>query len=219
MSRDWRVAESLKTLRGQVDARWPGRSKDSDGSIGNAEHSARESDHNPNDAGVVCAIDITHDPKSGCDSYALAETLRAGRDHRIEYIISNRKICSSHVEPWSWRPYHGKNPHDHHVHVSVKQDPKQYDDTSSWNLEAKPMPAPVSVTPVTPPTLRKGSSGAAVEELQRLLNTKSIALKVDGDFGTTTLTGVKRFQASRGLVADGVAGPQTWAALKLGEGK
>ncbi len=65
---NWRLAKSLETLRSQVNAVHPNRSKESDGSIGNAEHSARESDHNPNSAGVVCAIDITPDPAGGVDS-------------------------------------------------------------------------------------------------------------------------------------------------------
>lgn len=205
----WRLAKSLETLRSQVNALYPSRSKDSDGSIGDVSHSARTSDHNPNDAGVVCAIDITHDPKSGCDSYALAEVLRASRDPRIKYIISNRKICSSDTQPWAWRKYTGKNPHDHHVHVSVKSPGKFYDDTAPWNLTAQPMPAPVATAPAPPKTLRAGDTGPAVADLQ-------VALKVkpDGVFGADTLTAVKAFQKAHKLVADGVVGPQTWAALK-----
>lgn len=209
----WRVAQSLITLRDQVNERWPNRNKENDGTIGDASHSSRASDHNPDNNGIVCAMDITHDPRSGCDSYALAEVFRAAKDRRIKYIISNRKIASSSVDPWQWRPYHGANPHDHHVHVSVIDIKSLYDDVSPWDLDAKPMPAPVAVASVLPPTLRIGSSGDAVEELQRLLGTKSIAVKSDGEFGPATSASVKRFQSSRGLVADGVAGPQTWAAL------
>lgn len=210
----WRVAHSLEKLRSQVNERWPTRSKENDGTIGDAGHSARESDHNPDRDGVVCAMDITHDPKSGCDSYALAEVFRASRDPRIKYIISNRKICSSQVDPWQWRPYHGPNPHDHHVHVSVIDERKLYDDVATWNLDAKPMPAPVPIVVATPPTLRKGANGSAVEDLQRALNARSIIGDIDGKFGTATYLSVKRFQQSRGLVADGVVGPQTWNALK-----
>lgn len=68
----WRLAHSLETLRAQVNAKWPNRSKSSDGSIGDASHSSRLSDHNPDPSGVVRAIDITHDPLSGFDSYAFA---------------------------------------------------------------------------------------------------------------------------------------------------
>jgi hypothetical protein len=36
---------------------------------------------------------------------------------------------------------------------------------------------------------------------------------VDGIFGTKTLTAVKLFQISKGLVVDGIVGPQTWSYL------
>lgn len=210
---NWRVAKSLMQLREQINARWPNRSKDNDGTIGDANHSARTSDHNPNDNGVVCAMDITHDPKSGCDSYALAEVFKASRDKRIKYIISNKKICSSTVDAWTWRPYHGLNPHDHHVHVSVFDQLTLCDDVSPWNLDAKPMPPPVSVAKVPLPTLRKEDSGDAVKDMQAKLGQRGITLKVDGSFGAATERAVRQFQSQRGLVADGICGPQTWAAL------
>lgn len=131
----WRLANSLVTLREQVNEAFPHRSKGSDGSIGDADHASRASDHNPwVDGNVVTAIDITHDPDSGCDSYRLAEELKASRDPRVKYIISNRKICSSEVVPWKWRPYKGKNPHSRHVHISVHPNRDFYDDTSPWAL-------------------------------------------------------------------------------------
>ena len=130
----WRVAKSLLHLKKQVDEAFPDRSKDSDGTIGDANHSARTSDHNPDTDGVVKAMDITHDPDNGVDSYKLAEELRASRDHRIKYIISDRKICSSTQSPWMWRRYTGSNPHDHHVHVSVLPDRRHFDDESDWDL-------------------------------------------------------------------------------------
>ncbi|WP_062065248.1 peptidoglycan-binding protein [Cellvibrio sp. OA-2007] len=67
-------------------------------------------------------------------------------------------------------------------------------------------------------TLRKGSIGESVQQLQKLLNAynKNTALIVDGDFGVATLNAVKRFQQSKGLTPDGVVGPKTWQALSLG---
>jgi peptidoglycan hydrolase-like protein with peptidoglycan-binding domain len=38
-------------------------------------------------------------------------------------------------------------------------------------------------------------------------------LDVDGDLGPATSAAIKAFQTSHGLVADGIAGPQTLAAL------
>jgi putative chitinase len=59
-------------------------------------------------------------------------------------------------------------------------------------------------------TLRKGSQGPEVVRLQRLLHLKP----ADGDFGPKTAAAVREFQKSHGLVADGVVGPATWAALE-----
>jgi len=140
--RPWRLAEGLNTLRTQINALAPRRSKVSDGTIGDAAHQSRSSDHNPwvidGDMGVVTAIDVTHDPAGGCDGNWLAETLRANADKRIKYVIWNRRIASRDpiggAAAWAWRPYTGKNPHDHHVHVSVRSDKQYYDLATPWVL-------------------------------------------------------------------------------------
>lgn len=134
----WRVADSLLILRAQVNSKFPNRAKGWDGTIGDEAHASRTSDHNPwvhdGTVGVVTAMDITHDPAHGCDSYKLAEQLRLSRDPRLKYIISNGHICSSETSPWLWRPYHGQNKHDHHMHVSVKSDKVHYDDRAPWEI-------------------------------------------------------------------------------------
>lgn len=67
------------------------------------------------------------------------------------------------------------------------------------------------------PTIREGSIGSAVLSMQLLLIHKwAISCGpdgADGDFGTNTDTALRRFQAQKGLVADGVCGHATWAAL------
>jgi len=64
------------------------------------------------------------------------------------------------------------------------------------------------------PTLRRGSQGDEVADLQMLLNSKfGYELEVDGNFGKATETAVKDFQKKHGLTADGVVGKKTWAAL------
>jgi peptidoglycan hydrolase-like protein with peptidoglycan-binding domain len=55
--------------------------------------------------------------------------------------------------------------------------------------------------------------GGGVRALQRALE-----VPVDGDFGAQTEKALKRWQRGHGLEADGVAGPQTRAALGLGQG-
>lgn len=134
----WRLAKSLDKLRHQVNARWPHRSKKCDGTIGDAKHASRSSDHNPHvkdgKLGVVTAMDITHDPRHGVDITKLAEALRASRDHRIKYLICNAKICSSMKLPWKWRKYTGSNPHSLHMHVSVRALKSLYDSQEPWSI-------------------------------------------------------------------------------------
>jgi len=65
-------------------------------------------------------------------------------------------------------------------------------------------------------TLRRGSKGDEVEELQALLNAKYGAnLEIDGVFGAKTEAAVKAFQSAHGLAADGVVGPKTRKALGM----
>lgn len=138
----WRIAKALLALRRQVDARSPRRSKASDGAIGDAAHATRNSDHNPwvrdGGMGVVTAIDITNDPAGGCDAGKLAESIVGSRDARVKYVIWNRRIASSAAiggsAAWAWRPYRGSNPHNHHVHISVKAEKARYDDEAAWQI-------------------------------------------------------------------------------------
>lgn len=84
---------------------------------------------------------------------------------------------------------------------------------TKYNLTAwdKSYTAPVA----TYPTLRRGSKGGYVKELQTILNYNFGAhLVVDGCYGPLTQIAVISFQKMRGLVADGICGPKTWAELK-----
>lgn len=65
--------------------------------------------------------------------------------------------------------------------------------------------------------LKKGNSGAAVVALQAALNKAGAtpALQVDGVFGSSTTNALKTFQQKNKLTADGIAGPQTFAALGI----
>lgn len=70
-------------------------------------------------------------------------------------------------------------------------------------------PGPVPDQPV----LHLGETGPAVESLQRLLVARGYSLTVDGRFGPATHLAVQHIQAAAGLVADGIVGALTWAAL------
>ena len=140
MASDWRIAPALETLRAEINASAPERSKASDGGIGDTRHAATASDHNPCACcRVVCARDFTHDPAGGFDSYAFAEWLGRrvayGHEPRVRYVISHGRIFSGEGqkhEPGAWRPYSGKNRHAHHVHVSVRHGAQFYDNPAPW---------------------------------------------------------------------------------------
>lgn len=76
-----------------------------------------------------------------------------------------------------------------------------------------PKPAPV-VAPKTYPTLKSGSRGAAVTDMQNKL--KKLGLykgKIDGVYGSGSRTAIINFQKKYKLKADGVAGPATLSKL------
>jgi putative chitinase len=66
------------------------------------------------------------------------------------------------------------------------------------------------------PALKNGSNGDDVKRLQQALKDKGLYTgPIDGAFGPGTEAAVRAFQASKGLGADGVAGPVTKAALGI----
>jgi peptidoglycan hydrolase-like protein with peptidoglycan-binding domain len=212
----WRIAKSLETLRAQINAHYPKRSKVSDGTIGDAAHSSRTSDHNPDSKGRVCAFDITEDFKNGPDLPKLLPLLL--RDSRTKYIIYEGKIYNPTIQNGAARPYTGVNAHKQHLHLSVTQ--AGADDVREWALpgaavsSAPPNPAPEPTKPRQ--TLKKGMTGGDVPVLQlRLKELGDYKGLVDGDFGPKTEAAVKAIQARTGLKADGVVGPLTWAKLAV----
>lgn len=64
-------------------------------------------------------------------------------------------------------------------------------------------------------TIRMGSKGNAVAELQGILNAwdPELQLSVDSQFGAATQAAVIRFQQAHALTADGIVGPHTWGVL------
>jgi Putative peptidoglycan binding domain/Chitinase class I len=65
-------------------------------------------------------------------------------------------------------------------------------------------------------TLKIGSKGTRVNDLQKRL--KELGFNpgaIDGDFGPAVQAALIAFQKSKGLLADGIAGPRTFTALEL----
>ncbi|MEO1544470.1 MAG: hypothetical protein AAFR75_10695, partial [Pseudomonadota bacterium] len=142
----WRPAAALTKLKEQIDVLYPGRSKASDGFIGDSAHCPGASDHCPNidlnGVGIVAAFDCTHDPANGCDLHVITNAIIKSRDARIKYIIFDSRICSSYEvdghQEWEWRPYSGSNPHDRHAHFSVLSDVSKFDDVTAWQVRLQP---------------------------------------------------------------------------------
>jgi hypothetical protein len=73
--------------------------------------------------------------------------------------------------------------------------------------------APARAASEGPAMLSLGDRGPDVAKLQAQLNKQGAQLLVDGDFGRNTVAALMAFEASRNLVADGVAGETTLKAL------
>lgn len=136
---DWRVGDGLRVLLHQLDAMWPTGTA-VDGTIGDAAHAARDSDHNPRDFGyprqIVLAADIgEHIEDQG---QQLVDALVASRDMRIAYIIHEDRIWRSYDKPgipaWTPAEYTGWNPHSGHVHLSLLRNRMLFDYTGGWSL-------------------------------------------------------------------------------------
>lgn len=136
MEAPYRLAASLVTLRDQINAAFPTRSKLSDGDLASDEHLSRTgagaaaSQHNPNRAGVVCAIDVTEDLSVGLNCNELMQQLDDSNDPRIFYLIHDRQIDNSDD---TRTPYTGVNPHTKHLHISTHyNEARLYDDARPW---------------------------------------------------------------------------------------
>jgi peptidoglycan hydrolase-like protein with peptidoglycan-binding domain len=67
-----------------------------------------------------------------------------------------------------------------------------------------------------PATVQLGSTGDDVKRVQRVLRRSMVIAPfgaISGVFDAELDTGVRDFQASKGLVVDGIVGPVTWAHL------
>lgn len=220
----WTVAPALKKLIDETNAKWPDRSKKSDGTIGDKAHQSRKSEHNPDEKGRILAADIT---LIGVDREAWLDDVIG--DSRVHYVINEGRIYSR-THNWVSRPYNGSNPHKGYAHVSLRNKvsenaseavvAKAANDTSAWFSGAGGRPTP----PAGGTALKNGSKGAKVKTLQQGLNRvfpayrnavspKGKLLVSDGVFGSHTERWVREFQSRVGIKADGIVGKNTRAQL------
>lgn len=186
----WRNCVASVVLAQELNDIYKVRDRASDGTIGDAAHASRKSDHNPwiidqNGVGVVRARDIDEDldgkPANGAyDAKPLFDRLLAlakAGDPRLNhggYLIYEKHIWSER-ENWAQRPYTGQNDHTHHIHVSFSLDPAGYDSDAPWGLRPASAPKPVA--------LQLGSHGPAVAflaDMGNIMASAGFALNRDG---------------------------------------
>lgn len=187
----WRNAKASLKLAEEVNGRWPSRDRSSDGTIGDAAHASRQSDHNPwvkdaNGVGVVRARDIDEDldgnPANGVDDAGvlfrhLLGLARAG-DRRFAnggYLIYEGQIWSE-KNNWQGRPYTGLNAHKQHIHVSLSRDAAGYDSTASWGIWDGTRPQPEA--PTQPTSTQEDIFMALSDDQQRELLNKVYGIEL-----------------------------------------
>lgn len=123
----WHLSECLVTLSEELEKKFPHITI---WSIGDAHHKP-PSDHLPNSADRVNAIDIPIDSHfTDADCQWLISVLT--KDNRVKYIIRNRRIWKPST---GWKAYTGVDPHTGHIHVSVVD--SSHNVTRPWIKEGR----------------------------------------------------------------------------------
>ncbi len=212
------LAPSLVRLRREVDARWPDRDTASDGWIGDPAHSARVSDHNPDEKGCVHALDLDTD---GINVALLLREVIG--DPRVWYVIHNRRIHSRTYD-WASRVYTGANPHLTHVHISIRYARFAERDDSRWLGATQPrrsrggrLPA-VDLSNVLEQVRYADEANRGVRFIQAALNRRIDAdLRVDGRWGADTHAAYLRYESTIDAPrADGIPGMASLSELGRG---
>jgi len=126
--------------------------------------------------------------------------LYVGGSRVIEAQGTDAGVCVSNIAATKWTHWGElKNVNYENVGSDPVQEPAK-EDVKPWM-----------------PTVRKGSKGDAVVQMQTILYRLGYDLGsygIDGDYGKKTEAAVKAFQRDHGLAVDGVCGPMTWDALQ-----
>jgi hypothetical protein len=231
----WFLNRFLTSWRDAINRRFPKRTRASEGTIGNAEHSARSSEHNPDRDGSVDAFDMDVNlhgaPNDEGDAAELREIEALKADFQkqpgAQLWIHRGWIANKAVQRWKRRKYTGANKHGKHVHWQ-----------SDGDVERKPMVGGLADTDevidaINHPAASKSATVPAwphkpdfsfgpehernaystVYKAQARLRARGWRITVDGHYGPKTVRIVKLFQAEKKLSADGRLGPNTWRAL------
>lgn len=133
----WYLNRALSNFRSAVNAAYPNRDKESDGTIGDEAHQSGSSDHNPDSDGSVDAWDMDVNLRSGNDAATIEHLKQVFQAHpSSRYWIHNDQIAR---RDYGWRresyAYAGpnRNRHTRHVHWNTRE--SYEDSTAPWNVE------------------------------------------------------------------------------------
>lgn len=175
----WQLTAGLDNLRRQVNARWPGRDKASDGTIGDAAHQAEVSGHNPDDTPgsrpewdgdpdtmpEVRAWDMDSDLREpGTTAQMVVDHIRGlpGVSNVLRYMIYASKIYQA-SNGWAAETYTGPSKHDEHIHFSgARSQAADQNTTYDYRLGAVP---PMSLTPEDLKQVRSQAASGVVDVL------------------------------------------------------
>lgn len=131
--------------------------------------------------------------KYGADGDFGGETLEALKAYQTAHSLTPDGVCG----PLTWESLRGEK-------------------NAAEGQETPEESTPAEQTPTQRPTIRKGSKGDAVREMQTLLVKAGCNLPrygVDGHCGGETVAAIKAYQTANSLTPDGICGPLTWAKL------
>jgi hypothetical protein len=173
----WYLAPSLAVLRTEINTRWPGRDRASDGTIGDRRHQLSRSDHNENARGSVNAADFDED---GIDFDEVFEAIK--RHPSARYVIYEETL---YHRDRGWQPedYNGDNPHDRHFHLSIDQTRTAEQDRRPWGL--------LNTTAGGIMLPKQGDKNTSVGYWQDILDFLGYTLKIDDDYGPKTTAAVR----------------------------
>lgn len=206
------LVPSLVRFWKEVNTRWPHRDHWSDGWLGDTSHSARFSDHNPDSAGRVHAVDtdatVAHAMGSGPIGDEIVRCLltlaRSGRPNPINYIIYKGTIYSR-AYGFRARKYYGSNQHDSHVHLSVMRTDYGRNFKGSWGIAIPTIDASrVMYAFSNHPT----ASPVNVAKFQSRLRDRGYLKRpyIIGRAGKKTKAALKAWQKQNGYKVDGIPG-------------
>jgi hypothetical protein len=170
MNTDVLVPAALQFVR-EVDAKYPGRGRESDGSLASSEHSAAnpssDHEHGTPQSGDrdVDAVDLDADLVPGDQAASqramYGDVIPRFQAHKgTRYWIHDDMICFR-SEGWVPRSYayagSGRNRHTQHIHLNWEEDTASHNDTSPYGIKGvDDMPEPADLLAYDP---GKDSSG------------------------------------------------------------